>query len=326
MRPVPRVSLVIPLFNEEANIPELVRRTAGILEESAGGPHEIIFVDDGSGDATRELIVAAARADGRIAVIGLSRNFGHQAALTAGLDHVRGDVAVVLDGDLQDNPDAIHRFVELYRQGYDVVYAQRVHRKEPLWLRVCYRSYYRLLAAMADVTLPLDAGDFGLISRRVLNELRRIPERKRYLRGLRAWVGFRQIAVPVERTARHAGRSKYSMWRLTKLALDGIFSFSIVPIRAAAVIGALALGASALFGLYAIYARLFLDAAPRGFTALTLMMVFLSGMVMFFLGVVGEYVGRIYEEVKQRPVYIADVVLRSSRTSAPARDLVNDDA
>jgi glycosyltransferase involved in cell wall biosynthesis len=312
MRAAPAISLVIPVYNEESTVRELLSRTGEVLDRLPGGAHEIVLIDDGSRDRTLEILTQAAAEDSRIVVVALSRNFGHQPALSAGLDHARGDVVIVMDGDLQDDPEAIPHFVDLYRQGYDVVYAQRVRRKEPFWLRFAYSAFYRFLAGIAEVALPTDAGDFGLMSRQVLREIQRAPERNRYLRGLRAWAGFRQIGVPVERTHRYAGRSKYNLWRLTKLALDGIFAFSIAPIRAVAVLGVAAIGVSSLYGLYALYAKLVLDRSPQGFTALVLLMIFLSGINLFFLGVIGEYVGRVYGEVKERPVYIVGQVIRKT--------------
>jgi polyisoprenyl-phosphate glycosyltransferase len=305
----PRVSVAIPLYNEEEALPELLRRVGAVLDALPGGPHEIVLVDDGSTDRTRPLLEEAARSDARIVSVALSRNFGHQPALTAALDHASGDVVVLMDADLQDAPEEIPRFLAEHARGYDVVFARRERRKEPLWLRFCYWAYYRMLAHMAKPTLPLDAGDFSLLSRRVVQELRRAPERQRYLRGLRAWAGFRQIGVPVERASRQAGESKYSFGRLVELGLDGIFSFSIVPIRAAAVMGAGAAALAVLFTLYAIYARIFLDRSPQGFTALLVVGTFLAGVLLFFLGVIGEYVGRIYQEVKARPVYVVDAVV-----------------
>jgi glycosyltransferase involved in cell wall biosynthesis len=301
-----RLSLAIPLHNEETVTPELLRRTRAVLDQIAGGPHEIVFVDDGSTDRTFSLLEEAAREDSRIRAISLSRNFGHQAALTAALDHVSGDVAVVMDGDLQDVPEAIPQFVERFHQGYDVVYAQRIRRKEPWPLRLCYFVFYRMMAKLSDVRLPLDSGDFGLMSRRVIDQVRRMPEHHRYLRGMRSWVGFRQTGLPVEREERHSGKSKYSFLRLLKLATDGIFAFSIVPIRAAALLGAAAIGVSMLYVLYALYYRFFLQQSPQGFTALIAAVTFLAGVLLFFLGVIGEYVGRIYEETKARPLYIIE--------------------
>jgi polyisoprenyl-phosphate glycosyltransferase len=299
-----RLSVAIPVHNEEAVVPELLRRVCGVLDQLDGGPHEIVFVDDGSTDQTFELLEEAAQKDPRIIVISLSRNFGHQAALAAALDHVTGDAAVVMDGDLQDAPEVIPQFLELYNQGYDVVYAQRVRGNEPWALRLCYFAFYRIMTRLSDISLPLDSGDFGLMSQRVIDHLRRMPEHHRYLRGLRSWVGFRQTGLAIRRDERHSGRSKYSLLGLIKLATDGIFAFSIVPIRAAALLGTVVMVISLLYVCYSLYAKLFLHISPQGFTALIVAFTFLFGMLLFFLGVIGEYVGRIYEEAKARPLYI----------------------
>lgn len=317
MTPGFRLSLAIPLHNEETVLPELLHRTCAVLDQLAGGPHEIVFVDDGSTDRTFMLLEEATRQDSRIRAISLSRNFGHQAALTAALDHVSGDAAVVMDGDLQDVPEAIPQFVERFQQGYDVVYAQRIHRTEPWLLRFCYFAFYRMMAKLSDVRLPLDSGDFGLMSRRVVDQVRRMPEHHRYLRGMRGWVGFRQTGLPVEREERHSGRSKYSLLRLLTLATDGIFAFSIVPIRAAALLGAAAIAVSMLYVVYALYYRFFLQQSPQGFTALIAVVTFLSGVLLFFLGVIGEYVGRIYEETKGRPLYIIGRIAGGFKSTTP---------
>jgi dolichol-phosphate mannosyltransferase len=298
------LSVAIPIHNEESVLPELLQRLRAVLDRVPGGPHEIVFVDDGSTDRTFEMLAKAANEDTRIVVVSLSRNFGHQAAITAGLDHVTGDAAVVMDGDLQDVPEVIPQFVEKFQQGYDVVYAQRVRRKEPLALRICYFVFYRMMARLSDIRLPLDSGDFGLMSRRVVEEVRKMPEHHRYLRGMRSWVGFRQVGIEVERAERHSGKSKYSVMRLVKLAFDGIFAFSIVPIRAAALFGAFVIFLSSLYVIYSIYIKIFLQKSPQGFTALIVALTFFSGVLLFFLGVIGEYVGRIYEETKARPQYI----------------------
>lgn len=299
-----RLSLAIPVHNEESVLPELLRRVRAVLDSVPGGPHEIVFADDGSSDRTAELIEAAAQEDPRILAISLSRNYGHQAALSAALDYVTGDAVVVMDGDLQDIPEAIPQFLEKFWQGYDVVYAQRVRRKEPLLLRICYFTFYRLMAKLSDVRLPLDSGDFSLMSRRVVENLRRMPEHHRYLRGMRTWVGFKQTGIAIERDKRYAGSSKYSWLRLLRLASDGIFAFSIVPIRAAALLGSMTIAAAALYSLYAIYVKLFLKISPKGFTAEVVLMTLLSGTLLLFLGIIGEYVGRVYEEIKGRPHYI----------------------
>ena len=310
----PAITVAVPLHNEEAGLPELVRRVGLVLDHMPGGPHEMLFVDDGSSDRTMPMLEEFASHDPRISVISLSRNFGHQAALTAALDHVSGDVAVVLDGDLQDPPETIPRLVEKHLEGYDVVYALRLRRKEALWLRICFYLFYRLMSSLSDMNLPLDAGDFGLMSRRVLEQLRSMPEHDRYLRGMRSWVGFRQIGIPVERAERFAGESKYGLLRYLKLASDAIFSFSVIPIRASAILGLSAVLLSALFSAYAVAAKLFLHQSPKGFTALLLVTTFLSGMLLLFLGIIGEYVGRIYEEVKARPVYIVEKKIGQAAT------------
>ena len=311
-----RLSVAIPIHNEETVVAELLRRLLAVLDGLEGGPHELLFVDDGSTDRTLEVLEGAARKDPRISVISLSRNFGHQAALTAGLDHVTGDATVVMDGDLQDVPEIIPQFIERFLNGYDVVYARRTDRKEAWPLRLCFYVFYRVMASLSDIRLPLDSGDFGLMSRRVVEQIRRMPEHHRYLRGMRSWVGFRQIGMPVERSERHSGETKYGFLRLIKLAADGLFAFSIVPIRAAALLGAAATSISFLFGLYALFAKFAFHQSPQGFTALLLVITFFSGVLLFFLGVIGEYVGRIYEESKERPLYIVSRVV-GSRFGSP---------
>jgi dolichol-phosphate mannosyltransferase len=224
-----------------------------------------------------------------------------------------------MDGDLQDPPEAVPTLIEAYQQGYDVVYVRRMNRKESWWLRACYYLFYRLLAVLSSTQLPLDSGDFGLVSRRVIDEIRRMPEHQRYLRGLRTWVGFRQIGIPVERSARHAGTAKYSPIKLLMLAFDGIFAFSTVPLRAAAILGMIAIALSSLFALYSVYVKLWLH-SPQGFTATILVITFLSGMNLFFLGVIGEYIGRIYEETKARPHYVVGRVIRRSSKEKTSRN------
>jgi glycosyltransferase involved in cell wall biosynthesis len=314
----PRISVAIPLYNEERGVVELLRRVSAVLDTLAGGPHEIVVVDDGSHDRTLELLQQLATTDPRIVVVALSRNFGHQAALTAALDYVTGDATVLMDGDLQDPPEAIPEFVRQFELGFDVVYAQRVRRKEPWPLRASYFVFYRLMRRLSELPVPLDAGDFGLMSARVIRQIRSSPERNRYLRGLRAWAGFRQIGVAVERNERFSGESKYSTLKLMRLASDGIFAFSIVPLRAAALVGLLSIASAVLFALYAVYAKLMLHRSPAGFTALIILITFLAGVHLLFLGIIGEYVGRVYEEVKARPVYIVGRVVRHAGERHPA--------
>ena len=286
-----RLSVGIPVFNEQQVIPELLVRLTRVLDAVAGGPHEVVFVDDGSTDASRALLTEAARRDPRIRVVVLSRNFGHQAALSAALDQVTGDAVVLMDADLQDEPERIPEFLEHHAKGADVVYARRASRQEGWALQIAYRVFYRIISAMSEVHLPRDAGDFALLGRPVVDAMRALPEQQRYLRGLRAWVGYVQVAVDVERPARFAGKPKYTAWKLVKLALDGLCSFSVAPLRAAAAIGLMAIMAAALFAFYAVWVRVVRGTVPEGFTASLLVMTFLSGVQLFFLGVLGEYPG-----------------------------------
>ncbi len=316
MKQHPRVSVAIPIYNEESVLPDLYRRLTSVLAELPGGPHEIVFVDDGSSDGTREILATLADINPQVTVIELSRNFGHQAALSAALDHVSGDVVVTMDGDLQDTPETIPRFLAEHAEGADVVYAIRRDRKEHWLLRFCYDSFYRIITTLADIPLPMGAGDFGMMSRRVVDVLRASEERHRYLRGLRTWAGFRQVGIPVERDRRHSGESKYSLRKLLQLAFDGIFSFSVVPLRAATFLGAFAIAASVLYAAYSLFDKFVLQQSPTGFTALYIAMAFFAGVQLTFLGVIGEYVGRTYEEVKRRPLYIVDRVLNPTQTPA----------
>jgi len=304
-----RLSVGIPVHNEEEVIPVLLARLLAVLDQIPGGPHEVVFVDDGSTDRSRQLLSDAARQDGRVKVIALSRNFGHQAALGAALDHVTGDAVVFMDADLQDEPEVIPELLRHYRAGADVVYARRASREEGPLFRAAYKLYYRILSSLSEVPLPLDSGDFALLGAPVVAALRAMPERQRYLRGLRAWVGCKQVGVDVERRARAGGRPKYTIWKLMQLALDGICSFSIVPLRAATLAGLAAIAGAVTFCLYALYQRAVVGAVPPGFTASLVVMTWLSGVQLLFLGVIGEYLGRVYTETKGRPTYVvADIV------------------
>jgi len=304
VRSAPSVSVAIALLNEEESVPELLRRVTAVLDALPGGPHEIVLVDDGSTDGTWSALCQASQHDPRLTALSLSRNFGHQAALTAALEHVNGDVVILMDGDLQDPPEQIPRLIAGWLAGADVVYAQRASRREGPVLRACYALFYRLLGTVAELKLPLDAGDFGLMSRRVLSQLRRMPERHRYLRGLRTWVGFRQVGVAIDRDARHAGRPSYSLSRLLGLAFDGLFSFSVVPLRFTALAGLFVILLSVGYTAWAVGVKVLSGATPQGFTTLIVAITLLGGIQLLSLGIVGEYIGRLYEEAKARPHYI----------------------
>lgn len=312
------VEVAIAVYDERENLDELLRRLQAVLDGLPGGPHNILFVDDGSTDGTLARLREASDADPRVSVLALSRNFGHQAALTAAIDHAEGDAVVLMDGDLQDAPEAIPTLLRQFEDGHDVVYAVRVDRKEGVFLRACYRLFYWLMAHLSSTPLPRGSGDFGVLSRRVVEALRLHREQHRYLRGLRSLVGFSQVGVEVERAPRYAGSSRYGFGGLLRLALDGLFSFSVAPIRAAAIIGAVAIGGSVAYALYVLWARLVMRTTPQGFTTLIIAMIFLAGVQLLFLGVIGEYVGRIYHEAKDRPLYVVAERIGHAAEGPPA--------
>ena len=301
--PRPNLSVVVPIYNEAENLPALYARLTAVLETSAP-EYEIVFVDDGSHDTSLAQLHALAAADDRIVVVELARNFGHQVAISAGLDQSRGSAVVVMDADLQDPPEVLPQFIAKWREGYDVVYAVREQRKESWPKRVVYALFYRLLQRVANIEIPLDAGDFCIMDRRVVDLLVSMSERNRFVRGIRSWIGLRQVGLAYERHARHAGQPKYTFSRLVYLALDGLVSFSYVPLR---VITLLGFGVSLLSIILAIFyalKRLTVGLYPPGFATLIVAICFLTGVQLITIGVIGEYVGRIFDEVKQRPLYI----------------------
>lgn len=297
------VSVAVPLFNEEESVPELLQRVNEALDLIPAGDHEILCIDDGSADRTLERLLAAKETYPRLRIISLSRNFGHQAALSAALDSAEGDAVLIIDGDLQDDPGVLPTFLNELHLGADVVYARRQNRPEGLVRRIGYWFHYRLLSLISDSPVQIDSGDFALLSRRAVDTLNRLPERQRYLRGLRAWIGLEQIAVDVDRNERVAGSSKYSLSDMMSLAFDGLFAFSRVPLRLATLLGLLTVLAGFGYGGYVLVARLSGN-PPQGFATLALLQIGFSGMLLLVLGVVGEYIGRIYEEVKRRPIYV----------------------
>lgn len=301
-----KLSIVIPLFNEEEVFEALWDRLVSVLDSLERLEFEILFVDDGSRDKTPELLESLASQDERVKFLILSRNFGHQIALSAGLDHVSGDLVFFMDGDLQDPPELLPKMLEIVDQGHDVAYGFRSSREGGALLRSSYFVFYRLLSRLSDIDIPLDAGDFCLFTRRVGDALRRMPERHKFLRGMRAWTGFRHKGVPYDRPERFAGSSKYSVRKLFRLAFNGLFSNSLLPLRLATVLGGLVLFFCLSVLVYWVYVRLVYDSLPTGFAASTLVLFLLSGAQFMLLGIVGEYVGRIYEEVKSRPIYFVE--------------------
>ncbi len=300
------VSVVVPLYNEGANVATLVVRIAAVMAAALGpeDDYEIVAVNDGSGDATlAELRLAAAR-ERRLVIVDLSRNFGHQIAATAGLDQAHGDAVVLMDGDLQDPPELIAEFLERWRAGYDVVYAVRKSRAaESAFKRLTARVFYRLIRRLTNVSIPVDTGDFRLMSRRVVDALGETREKHRFLRGLVSWVGYRQTGVTYERDARLHGESKYPLSKMLKFAIDGVTSFSEIPLRFATYLG---FGVSLLAFVYAIVvlALKIFGLNEPGYTSIMAAILFLGGVQLITIGIVGEYLGRIYDQVKQRPLYL----------------------
>ncbi len=316
----PLLSVVLPCFNEHENLETLRERLVAVLDRVAGEDCEVIFVDDGSSDGTSEILDGFAAADPRFRVLHLSRNFGHQAALSAGLDASNGKAVVLMDCDLQDPPEVIEDFVDRWKQGYDVAYAVRRRRKESIAKRAAYRVFYRSMRLLANIDIPLDAGDFCLLDRRVVDTVVALPERQRFLRGLRAWVGFRQVAVPYERAARFAGEPKYNLRRLAQLAVSGYVGFSATPLRAATWLGFTAAGCGLLTMLWVLAAKIADPLAPRGWASISALVLFIGGVQLLVLGVIGEYLGRVYDEVRRRPSYIVGnaVGFAQMRAQSPA--------
>jgi dolichol-phosphate mannosyltransferase len=300
----PTISVVLPVYDEEETLAALERRLVPVLERQVGASFEMIFVDDGSSDATPGILDSFHARDPRLKVIHLSRNFGHQAALQAGLDAAAGGAVILMDADLQDPPEIVAEFLERWRSGYQVVYAVRRRRAEGPLKRAAYAVFYRTMHAVAEIDVPLDAGDFCLIDRSVVDALVALPERNRFLRGLRSWVGFRQTGVEYDRDARYAGEPKYTLRKLIGLALSGYIGFSALPLRLAGLLGVFAATAGFLLGIGTLLGKLVGIYSPRGWVSTVVVILFMGGIQLLVLGVIGEYLGRIYDEVRQRPLYI----------------------
>lgn len=307
-RPAPQdrvLSIVVPVYNEEPVLEAFHSRLLQTLLPT-GGPFEVIFVNDGSSDKSPEMADSIARSDGRFKALHFSRNFGHQAAVTAGLRAVSGSCAVVMDADLQDPPELIVAMLKKWEEGFEVVYAQKESREgQSLALRAAQHVYYRLLLRLTKVDVPPDTGDFCLMDRKVVDLLNAMPERNRYVRGLRAWLGFRQTAILFKRPPRFAGRTHYSFGQMIALATDGVLALSKAPLRLATYMGFLVSVASFLLGVFFAIEQLTGTAyAARGWASTIVVVLFLGGVQLICLGVIGEFIGRIYDEVKQRPLYI----------------------
>ena len=299
-----RISIIVPLYNEQESFAALVKRIDGVIE-TMQVPVEVVLVDDGSKDTTTMLMAEKALNDSRYQAVFLSRNHGHQLALSAGLSRARGtDGVFIIDGDLQDPPELLPSFYSKYKEEFDVVYAIRKKRKENIFKRVAYFSFYRILNQISYINIPLDSGDFSFVSRRVVDILNSMPEESRYLRGMRTWIGFKQIGLEYERDERVAGESKYSIKILLKLAKNGIFNFSEFPIKFISRLGMFITILSVLYLLYTIIQKIVFNNVPQGFTGLLIAIILFSGVQLLSIGVLGEYIIRIFFQVKERPLYI----------------------
>jgi dolichol-phosphate mannosyltransferase len=298
------VSIIIPVHNEEGNLGHLfdrLQKVASTIELKK----EYVFINDGSNDRSQEMLDNFASRNEYVKVISLSRNFGHQTAVSAGIDLCTGDCAIIIDADLQDPPELIPQLIAKWLDGFDVVYAQRTKRKgESVFKRMSASIFYRILHHLTDVDIPLDTGDFRLIDRKVINVLKEMPERHRFIRGMISWSGFQQTYLEYVRDERFAGKTKYPLLKMLRFALTGITSFSFVPLQIASYFGFLVSILSFLYALYVIYLKIYTDATIQGWTSLMIAVLFLGGIQLITLGIIGEYIGRISDEVKQRPPYI----------------------
>ncbi|SFE75577.1 dolichol-phosphate mannosyltransferase [Bacillus sp. OV194] len=297
-------SVVIPAFNEEEVIEHTYHRLKSVMD-STGRPYELLFVNDGSRDATAEQLLKIRQQDHRVKLIEFSRNFGHQVAISAGMDHARGDAVIIIDADLQDPPEIILTMIEKWREGFDVVYAKRTARKgETFFKKHTAALFYRTLKRMTDIEIPVDTGDFRLLDRKVCEELKGIQEKNRFVRGLVSWVGFRQTAVEYERDERLAGETKYPLNKMIKLSMDGVTSFLYKPLKLASYGGVLLSVCGFIYMLVVLCQTFFTDSTVPGWSSLVVLQLLFSGFVLIILGMMGEYIGRIYDETKDRPLYI----------------------
>jgi polyisoprenyl-phosphate glycosyltransferase len=301
---MPRYSVVVPIFNEEDTLPELYRRLNDVLV-NLGETYEIIFVNDGSRDRSLETMKDLASKNKNVKIVNLSRNFGLQVAYSAGIDHAAGEAVIPMDGDLQDPPELIPDMIAKWKEGYDVVYTVKTKRQEGFLKRLAFAAFYRILRKVSSVEMPLDAGSFSVMSKKVADIYRGLPEKNRLLSAIRAWIGFKQIGMNFERDARFHGEPRQTFLRLLRMAADGLFSFSTVPIRVATVLGFVACGLALVLIVLVIFLRIFTDLIPEtGWASLMITVTFFGGVQLVFIGILGEYICRIFDEVKGRPLYL----------------------
>jgi dolichol-phosphate mannosyltransferase len=314
------ISVVVPLYNEELVVLESYKRLKEVME-SLHEPYEMIFVNDGSRDATPVILRRICEADYTVHLIDFSRNFGHQTAISAGMDYATGDAVVVIDADLQDPPEVIPEMIAKWREGYDVVYGKRAERKgETIFKRVTSAVFYRVLKSLSDVEIPVDAGDFRLIDRKVCEALKLVKERNRYIRGIISWLGFRQTGVEYVRDKRFAGETKYPLKKMLRFAFDGITSFSIKPLKLSSYVGGVVSFAGFAYLLVVIFLKLFTDHTVEGWASVMAVSLFFNGVVLMMLGIIGEYIGRIYDEAKGRPLYVVREILNFSPSDKSVED------
>ena len=298
-------SIIIPIYNEELNIPNLVTRLRPVVEK-IGMSYELVFVNDGSRDNSIHLIKALAQTDERVRYIDFSRNFGHQIAVSAGVDLCKGNIIAIIDADLQDPPELIEEMIGLIKQGNEVVYAKRRSRKDKSFIKkTAYKTFYRLLARISNVDVPLDTGDYRVMTRKVAEVLKNMPEQHKFLRGQIAWLGFKQTFVEYDRDVRAAGEPGYTYKKLFQLAFDGITGFSNVPLRLATIMGFVVSGISALFIMYALFGYLFFkEGMPKGWTSLMIAISFIGGVQLICIGIIGEYISKLQTDIRKRPLYV----------------------
>ncbi|MFH1659360.1 MAG: glycosyltransferase family 2 protein [Pseudomonadota bacterium] len=303
------ISVVVPAYNEEEVLPELHRRLQAVLSQLTTN-YEIVYVNDGSRDRTLEIMRELKEADSHVGYVNLSRNFGKEIAMTAGLDLARGDAVVVIDADLQDPPELIPKLLEGWKEGFDVVYARRVSRAGETWLKkATARAFYRIIQRIGPVSIPEDVGDFRLMSRRAVDALKQIRERHRFMKGLFAWIGFPQKAIDYQRDARFAGVTKWNYWKLWNFAIEGITSFSIAPLKISTYAGLLVAALAFIYAIWVIYKTLIFGDPVQGYPSLMVVVLFLGGVQLVGIGLLGEYLGRMFVETKYRPLYLLDEVV-----------------